>query len=128
MNKFSSTPPNSHNGIGSSKEIIRNLEGCISANDDFLFTSKLIQSLLALSDEIKEIKACLHSIEQSRVDKFKECWVDGQDVMLSLNISPRTLQTLRDRNTLPYSRISGKFYYKISDLEALLQSTYSGKR
>ena len=47
--------------------------------------------------------------------------------MLALNISQRTLQTLRDNGTLPFSRISGKFYYKVSDLEALLESNYSGK-
>jgi hypothetical protein len=87
--------------------------------------NELTQTLLALSDDIKEVKACLQSIKQTRAEKFKECWIDGQEVMLSLNISNRTLQTLRDNGTLPFSRISGKIYYKVSDLEALLESNYS---
>jgi len=54
-------------------------------------------------------------------------WLDNQDVMQRLHISPRTLQTLRSNGTLPFSRIKGKFYYKVSDLEALLESNYSAK-
>lgn len=89
--------------------------------------NEVFQSLLALANDIKEVKACLQTMKQTRAEKFKELWIDGQDVMLALNISQRTLQTLRDNGTLPFSRISGKFYYKVSDLEALLESNYSGK-
>jgi hypothetical protein len=88
--------------------------------------NEIIQSLFALSNDIKEVKACLLAMKQTRAEKFKESWIDGQDVMLALNISQRTLQTLRDNGTLPYSRINGKFYYRISDLEALLENNYSG--
>lgn len=88
--------------------------------------NEIIQSLLALSNDIKEVKACLLAMKQTRADKFKESWIDGQDVMLALNISKRTLQSLRDSELLPYSRINGKFYYKVSDLEALLENNYSG--
>lgn len=52
-------------------------------------------------------------------------WLDNQDVMQMLHISPRTLQTLRSNGTLPFSRIKGKFYYKVADLEALLNSNYT---
>lgn len=52
-------------------------------------------------------------------------WLDNQDIMQILHISPRTLQTLRSNGTLPFSRIKGKFYYKVSDLKALLESNYS---
>lgn len=55
---------------------------------------------------------------------FDKVWIDGQDVMLSLHISKRTLQSLRDNGLLPYSRIQGKFYYKKSDIENLLVKNY----
>lgn len=87
--------------------------------------NEVIQALLALSNDLKEVKACLQAIKQTRAEKFKESWIDGQDVMLALNISQRTLQTLRDNGTLPFSRMGGKFYYKVSDLEALLEHNYS---
>lgn len=46
--------------------------------------------------------------------------MDSQDVCLRLNISPRTLQTLRDNGKLPYSQIQHKIFYKPEDVEALL--------
>lgn len=87
---------------------------------------EMIQELLSLVSEIKEIKAGLMLIRQTLVERFKESWIDGQDVLMALNISQRTLQSLRDNGTLRFSRINGKFYYKISDLEMLLENNYSG--
>ena len=86
---------------------------------------EIIQLILELSGEIKEIKAQALVIKQTKADKFKQTWFDGQDVMLALKISKRTLQKLRDNETLPYSRINGKFYYKVTDLDKLLESNYS---
>lgn len=85
----------------------------------------VLQALLTLSGDIKEVKAQLDYIKKSRTELFKESWIDGQDVMQALNISKRTLQTMRDTGILPYSRINGKFYYKVSDLEELLENNYS---
>ena len=51
-------------------------------------------------------------------------WLDNSDVMRALNISQRTLQTLRTNGTLPYSQIGGKLYYKRADIEALLDRNY----
>lgn len=47
-------------------------------------------------------------------------WLDNQDVCMLLNISPRTLQTLRDNGTLAYSQINHKTYYKPEDVEKIL--------
>ena len=47
-------------------------------------------------------------------------WLDNQDVCMLLNISPRTLQTLRDNGTLAYSQINHKTYYKPQDVEKAL--------
>lgn len=87
--------------------------------------SELIDMILKLSQEIKWIRAYLGQFQKSQLEHFKDAWIDGQDVMIALHISKRTLQTLRDNGTLPYSRINGKFYYKVSDLEKLLESNYS---
>jgi hypothetical protein len=87
--------------------------------------NEIVQMMLNLSDEIKSIKAQLEVFRKSRLEKFNEAWIDGQDVMQVLNISKRTLQSLRDSETLPYSRLNGKFYYKLSDIEKALESNYS---
>ena len=69
-------------------------------------------------------------------DRDMSEWLDNQDVCLLLNISPRTLQTLRDNGMLAYSQISHKTYYKPEDVEKILplvedkrkQATYKGKK
>ena len=53
-------------------------------------------------------------------DKGLDDWLDNQDVCQMLNISPRTLQTLRDNGTLAYSQINHKVYYKPEDVESIL--------
>ena len=53
-------------------------------------------------------------------DKGLGNWLDNQDVCQMLNISPRTLQTLRDNGTLAYSQINRKIYYKPEDVESIL--------
>lgn|SRR5574344_1069506 len=86
---------------------------------------EMMQLLLELSSTIKEVKAQVSVLKQTRAERFNETWIDGQDVVLSLKISKRTLQSLRDTGILPYSRINGKFYYKVADLEKLMESNYS---
>ncbi|MDR3235630.1 MAG: helix-turn-helix domain-containing protein [Prevotellaceae bacterium] len=54
-----------------------------------------------------------------------EDWVDAQDVMQALHISPRTLQTLRSNGTLPYSRIGNKIYYRRQDIIKILSDNYT---
>ena len=54
-------------------------------------------------------------------DKRLGDWLDNQDVCQILNISPRTLQTLRDNGTLAYSQINRKVYYKPEDVESILR-------
>jgi DNA-binding transcriptional MerR regulator len=85
---------------------------------------EIIDLILKLSQEIKTIKAYLQQYQKTRLERFNEAWIDGQDVMQSLHISKRTLQTLRDNGTLPYSRVNGKFFYKLSDIEKMLEVNY----
>ncbi len=54
-----------------------------------------------------------------------EDWIDGQDVMQALHISPRTLQTLRTNGTLPFSRIGNKIYYRRQDIIKILSDNYT---
>jgi len=52
-------------------------------------------------------------------------WIDGQIVMQTLHISPRTLQTLRSNGILPFSRIGNKIYYRKSDIIKILSDNYT---
>jgi hypothetical protein len=80
-----------------------------------LIDSDLINYCNQLFEETENASSNLIAF---RIDKSKkelhtritplEEWIDGQDVMHLLHISPRTLQTLRSNGILPFSRIGNK--------------------
>lgn len=60
-----------------------------------------------------------------------EQWVDNTEVMRLLNLSPRTMQTLRDKGVLSYACLfpgSSKIYYRRADIERLLNDDYKLRR
>lgn len=57
---------------------------------------------------------------QRHGEKRMSEWMDNQDVCRMLNISPRTLQTLRDNGTLAYSQINHKTCYRPEDVERIV--------
>lgn len=59
-------------------------------------------------------------ISQRHGEKKITEWMDNQDVCQMLNISPRTLQTLRDNGTLAYSQINHKTYYRPEDVQRIV--------
>ncbi|MBR1687062.1 MAG: helix-turn-helix domain-containing protein [Prevotella sp.] len=61
-------------------------------------------------------------------DKRLGEWLDNQDVCRILNISPRTLQTLRDSGVLGYSQFERKVYYKPEDVLAILSLVEQRKK
>lgn len=79
---------------------------------------------MMLMQEVKDLKSSIEIFRHSRAEHLIESWIDNQDVLQLLHISKRTLQTFRDNGTLSYSKIQGKFYYKVSDVEQLLQDNY----
>ena len=54
-------------------------------------------------------------------------WLNGEDVCLLLNVSKRTLQTLRDSGRLAYSQIGRNMFYKPQDVQRLLTVMQEGK-
>ena len=62
----------------------------------------------------------MDAICQRHGEKTMDKWMDNQDVCRILNISPRTLQTLRDNGTLAYSQISHKTYYRPDDVQRIV--------
>ena len=48
-------------------------------------------------------------------------WLDNQDVMQKLKISESTLKRHRLSGVIRSSRIGGKYYYKESDIQLMLQ-------
>ncbi|WP_291120451.1 helix-turn-helix domain-containing protein [Empedobacter sp. UBA7248] len=51
--------------------------------------------------------------------------LDNQDVLQMLKISNRSLQRYRSDGRLPYYTISGKLYYKLSDVHAFIRNSFN---
>ncbi|MDM8255547.1 helix-turn-helix domain-containing protein [Phocaeicola barnesiae] len=67
------------------------------------------------SDRVNELLAKQGSKSLNR-------WMDdNQEVCRQLNISPRTLQTLRDNGTLAYSQINHKVFYRPEDVSRIVK-------
>ncbi len=58
---------------------------------------------------------------QSEVKK----WLKSVEVRKLLNISPGTLQNLRINGTLRYTKIGGIMYYKLEDINKILEGGQS---
>lgn len=74
--------------------------------------------------EINSCSGCPANVNSPLADRLED-WLDNQDVMQILHISPRTLQTLRSNGTLPFSRIGNKIYYRRSDISRILNNHYT---
>jgi hypothetical protein len=88
----------------------------------------ILQILFSFQVELKEIKESLNKLTKPVPCHLAGTWLDGQEVLFLLHISKRNLQKLRSNGILPYSRISGKFYYKVADIEQLLEKNYCKTR
>lgn len=53
-----------------------------------------------------------------------EEWLTPEKVMETLYLSPRTLQTLRDKGILHPTRLCGKFFYSRREIEDILENEY----
>ncbi|OPC66445.1 excisionase [Elizabethkingia bruuniana] len=51
--------------------------------------------------------------------------LDNQDLLQMLKVSHRSLQRYRSSGKLPYYTISGKLYYKLSDVHQFIRESFS---
>lgn len=90
--------------------------------------NEIFDLVVRLVRDFEVVKAHLLSLKKSKIEYFKETWIDSQEVTQTLSMGKRRLQTLRDNGTLPYSRVDGKLYYKVSDIAKLLEKNYTGSK
>ncbi|MFT4169035.1 MAG: helix-turn-helix domain-containing protein [Dysgonomonas sp.] len=69
----------------------------------------------------------INALKNKHDDKCLGKWMDAQDVCLTLNISPRTLQTYRDEGKIGYTQINRKIYYKSEDVDHFIRNSYNNK-
>jgi hypothetical protein len=79
----------------------------ITKDDLELFRAKLLE----------DIKNLLNNKSEA-----PKKWLKSYQVKNMLKISPGTLQTLRTKGTIRYSKIGGIFYYKYEDILKILNN------
>lgn len=70
---------------------------------------------------IDELKTEIKGTSKSSGNEF----VDNVDFIKLMNISKRTAQAWRDEGKISFSQVGGKIYYKMSDVQEMLNSNYN---
>ncbi|HUH36073.1 MAG TPA: helix-turn-helix domain-containing protein [Moheibacter sp.] len=71
-----------------------------------------------LGDNINDLQKKRNTIDGEEL-------LDNQDLMQMLKISSRSLQRYRSIRKLPYYTISGKLYYKLSDVHQFIRDSFN---
>lgn len=81
-----------------------------------------VKTFERMKETVELICRKMQKLRSQYQSKQLDEWLDNQDVCLFLNISPRTLQTLRSNGTLSFTQIERKLYYKKKDVVQLLEN------
>lgn len=67
----------------------------------------------------------INDVQKSRNNIDGEELLDNQDLLQILKISNRSLQRYRSSGKLAYYTISGKIYYKLSDVHQFIRDSFN---
>lgn len=76
----------------------------------------LPEQLQVVVDRLEKVEKALKT-QQGNID---DPILGTEGVMKLLNISRRTLQTLRDERQIEFSQVKGKFFYRLSAINRML--------
>lgn len=89
---------------------------------DVQVISTLSRELKAVGELVSEITQPYRSLQQ------KSKWLDQQEVCQLLGVSKRTVQTYRAKGLLEATRINRKNFFRMADIERLMQSDTMSKK
>jgi hypothetical protein len=78
------------------------------------------QAYKDLMAKINAIAKFVIASQTKETEETNDSWIDSYEVCTFLKISSRTLQRLRAARQINYSQIRGKNFYKISEIQRLL--------
>lgn len=87
-----------------------------------------MEAIIITKDQFGDLMTKLEAIQNqlnTKADPKKETFLDNQEFLLLMKISKRTAQTWRDEGKISFSQVGSKIYYKLSDVEKLLQEHYN---
>lgn len=95
------------------KTIHDQLNGLKLRRDQLLTVSDLIEFKNELLFEMKQLL-------KEATNKPAKQWLKSYEVRKLLGLSPGTLQTLRDKGTIPFTRIGGVIYYNADEIMKMM--------
>lgn len=78
-----------------------------------------------IMDRFDILSERMSNAEKQRNSIDGEELLDNQDLLQMLKISQRSLQRYRSSGRLPYYTISGKLYYKLSDVHQFIRESFN---
>jgi hypothetical protein len=84
----------------------------------FAWMERIMERFDVLKQHIIDIQKQRNTIDGEEL-------LDNQDLLQMLKISHRSLQRYRSSGKLPYYTISGKLYYKLSDVHQFVRDSFN---
>ena len=82
-----------------------------------------MEAIILSAQQYKELINRLDVLNKKLEEKQKspdDTFLDNQEFLQLMNISKRTAQTWRDEGIVSFSQIGSKIYYRMSDVQKLL--------
>jgi hypothetical protein len=86
-----------------------------------------MEAVILTSEQYKELVVRLDKLNSTLESNRKppqETFLDNPEFIQLMNISKRTAQTWRDEGIVSFSQIGSKIYYRMSDVQKLLDKNY----
>ncbi len=84
---------------------------------------EIMNAIILSSDQFEQLVQRLEEIQCSisqKQGKQEEVFLDNQQFLQLMNISKRTAQSWRDEGIISFSQIGSKIYYRMKDVQDLL--------
>ena len=86
-----------------------------------------MEAIILSTQQYKDLVNRLDDLNKQLEEKQKkpqDTFLDNQEFLQLMNISKRTAQTWRDEGVVSFSQIGSKIYYRMSDVQKLLDNNY----
>jgi hypothetical protein len=80
------------------------------------------QEINKLNQKIENLEKQIHEITKSSL-----VWCDSDDVCKLLHVSKRTLNNYRVSGLIPFTKLGGRVYYRITDINEYLTNNLNTK-
>jgi hypothetical protein len=87
-----------------------------------------MEAIILTSEQFDTLKASIDEIKRnlSKPTASNEVvFIDNQEFIDLMKISPRTAQKWRDEGVIAFSQIGNKIYYRMKDVQLLLDKNYN---